>query len=119
LEAWGWPTSILTLEIRASYLTLGWVWPSAGVWVWIWWQAVLSLVGIGFVMKAYLIGEVTYVSVFEHSMIIFASITAWVFFGDSLSASGYLGIGLIIVTGTIISIRSKTNACCTAITAPN
>ncbi len=57
----------------SSYLTRGWVWPSAGVWVWIWWQAVLSLVGIG----------------------------------------------LIIVTGTIISIRSKTNACCTAITAPN
>ena len=57
----------------SSYLTRGWVWPSAGVWVWIWWQAVLSLVGIG----------------------------------------------LIIVTGIIISIRSKTNACCTAITAPN
>jgi hypothetical protein len=57
----------------SSYLTRGWVWPSAGVWVWIWWQAVLS----------------------------------------------FVGIGLIIVTGIIISIRSKTNACCTAITALN
>jgi len=94
----------------SSYLTRGWVWPSAGVWVWIWLQAVLSLVGLGFVMKAYLIGEVTYVSVFEYSMIIFTSITAWVLFGDSLSTLGGLGIGLIIVTGIIISIRSRTNA---------
>ena len=94
----------------SSYLSRGWVWPSAGVWVWIWLQGVLSLVGIGLVIKAYLIGEVTYVSVFEYSMIIFASITAWVLFGDRLSTLGFLGIGLIIVTGVVISIRSKTNA---------
>ena len=91
----------------SNYLTRGWVWPSAGVWVWIWLQAVFSLVGIGFIMKAYLIGEVTYVSIFEYSMLIFASIAAWVLFGDLLEPVGFVGIGLIIITGILISIRSK------------
>jgi drug/metabolite transporter (DMT)-like permease len=91
----------------SNYLTRGWVWPSAGVWVWIWLQAVFSLVGIGFIMKAYLIGEVTYVSIFEYSMLIFASITAWVLFGDKVRLLGFLGIGLIIITGIVISLRSK------------
>ena len=91
----------------SSYLTRGWVWPSAGVWVWIWLQAVFSLVGIGFIMKAYLIGEVTYVSIFEYSMLIFASIAAWVLFGDRLEPLGFVGIWLIIITGIVISLRSK------------
>ena len=91
----------------SSYLTRGWVWPSVGVWVWIWLQAVFSLVGIGFIMKAYLIGEVTYVSIFEYSMLIFASIAAWVLFGDRLGPLGFVGIWLIIITGIVISLRSK------------
>ena len=91
----------------SNYLTRGWVWPSAGVWVWIWLQAVFSLVGIGFIMKAYLIGEVTYVSIFEYSMLIFASIAAWVLFGDRLGPLGFVGIGLITITGIVIAIRSK------------
>ena len=66
-----------------------------------------SLVGIGFIIKAYLIGEVTYVSIFEYSMPIFATMTAWLLFGDKVSLLGILGIGLIIVTGTVVAIRSK------------
>jgi drug/metabolite transporter (DMT)-like permease len=90
-----------------SYLTRAWVWPSASVWMWIVIQAVFSLIGIGFIMKAYLIGEVTYVSIFEYSMLIFASTTAWVLFGDRLGPLGFIGIGVIIVTGIVIAIRSN------------
>ena len=63
--------------------------------------------GIGFIIKAYLIGEVTYVSIFEYSMLIFATMTAWLLFGDKVSLLGILGIGLIIVTGTVVAIRSN------------
>ncbi len=63
--------------------------------------------GDWFIMKAYLIGEVTYVSIFEYSMLIFASITAWVLFGDKVQLLEFLGIGLIIITGIVISLRSK------------
>jgi drug/metabolite transporter (DMT)-like permease len=75
--------------------------------LWVWVQAVFSLIGLGFIMKAYLIGEVTYVSIFEYSMLIFATLTAWFVFGDKVGVSGVLGIGLIIVTGTVVLIRSK------------
>ncbi len=61
-------------------------------------------------MKAYLIGEVTYVSIFEYSMLIFASITAYVLFGDRVGLLGFAGIGLIIITGIVISLRSKDTA---------
>jgi drug/metabolite transporter (DMT)-like permease len=50
---------------------------------------------------------VTYVSIFEYSMLIFASITAWVLFGDKVQLLGFLGIGLIIITGIVISLRSR------------
>ena len=90
-----------------NYLSRGWVWPSFEVWFWLWIQAIFSLVGIGFIIKAYLIGEVTYVSIFEYSMLIFATMTAWLLFGDKVSLLGILGIGLIIVTGTVVAIRSK------------
>ena len=90
-----------------NYLSRGWVWPSLQVWFWLWVQAVFSLIGIGFIMKAYLIGEVTYVSIFEYSMLIFATLTAWLLFGDKVGPLGILGIGLIIVTGAVVSIRSK------------
>jgi drug/metabolite transporter (DMT)-like permease len=75
--------------------------------LWVWVQAVFSLIGLGFIMKAYLIGEVTYVSIFEYSMLIFATLTAWFIFGDEVGVLGVLGIGLIIVTGTVVLIRSK------------
>lgn len=91
-----------------NYLTRAWVWPSFQVWIWIIIQAIFSLVGLGFIMKAYLIGEVTYVSIFEYSMIIFASITAWLLFGEMLGIVGLCGIGIIIGTGILITIRSRT-----------
>jgi drug/metabolite transporter (DMT)-like permease len=75
--------------------------------LWVWVQAVFSLIGLGFIMKAYLIGEVTYVSIFEYSMLIFATLTAWFVFGDKVGVPGVFGIGLIIVTGTVVLVRSK------------
>lgn len=89
-----------------NFLTRGLAWPSAMTWFWIVVQAILSLVGIGFIMKAYLIGDVTYVSIFEYSMLISASLTAWFLFGEVLGPWAVLGIILIIVTGVVIALRS-------------
>jgi drug/metabolite transporter (DMT)-like permease len=50
---------------------------------------------------------VTYVSIFEYSMLIFASTTAWVLFGDRLGPLGFVGIGVIIITGIVIAVRSN------------
>ena len=67
----------------------------------------LLTASIGFIMKAYLIGKVTYISIFEYVMIIYAATTAWVVFGDKISPLGFLGTGLIIATGIVILTRSK------------
>ena len=88
---------------QGGFLTRGWVWPSANVWGWIFMQAVFSLVGLGFVMQAYLIGNVTYVSIFEYSMLIFVSIFAWLMFGTLMGGLGIAGIALIIISGSVIA----------------
>ena len=89
-----------------NFLTKPFAWPSGEVWFWLVAQAVFSLVGIGFIMKAYLVGEVTYVSIFEYSMLIFASLTAWAWFGQSVGMAGIIGMAIIIVTGVVIALRS-------------
>jgi drug/metabolite transporter (DMT)-like permease len=40
-------------------------------------------------------------------MLIFASATAWMLFGDRLGALGFVGIGVIVVTGIVIAVRSN------------
>ncbi|MCF6444005.1 DMT family transporter [Nereida sp. MMG025] len=90
-----------------TYLSRAWVWPSAQTWWILIAQALVSLVGIGLIMQAYLIGEATYVSVFEYTLLIFASITTYVMFGTILGPLGLLGIALIIVTGAVIALRSR------------
>ncbi len=92
-----------------GYLTRGWVWPNFQTWQVILAQALFSLVGIGCIMQAYLIGEATYVTIFEYSMLIFAGITAWLVFGVAMGPWGILGVAIIIITGVVIAVRSARN----------
>ncbi len=89
-----------------GYLTRGWVWPSGTVWFWIVMQAIFSLIGIGFIMQAYLIGEVTYVTIFEYAMLISAGLTAYLAFGQVVPPLGLLGIAIIVATGVVIVMRT-------------
>jgi len=89
-----------------GYLTRGWVWPSSTVWFWLWMQAIFSLIGIGMVMQAYLIGEVTYVTIFEYAMLISAGLTAYLVFGQTIPPLGLLGLTIIVGTGALIALRT-------------
>ncbi|MEO0357507.1 MAG: DMT family transporter [Pseudomonadota bacterium] len=89
-----------------GFLTRGWVWPSSLSWWLILAQALFSLVGIGFIMQAYLIGEVTYITIFEYAMLIFASIAAYFMFGQAVGPLALTGMAIIIVTGIVIAVRS-------------
>lgn len=89
-----------------SYLSRGFVWPSQFTWVLIVAQALFSLVGIGFIMQAYLIGEATYVTIFEYSMLIFASIAGYLIFGFTVGPMALIGMVIIIATGAVITLRS-------------
>ena len=89
-----------------GYLTRGWAWPSGTVWFWIWMQAVFSLLGIGLIMQAYLMGEATYVTIFEYSMLFSAGLTAWLVFGEAVPPLGLVGLAIIVATGAVIVLRS-------------
>lgn len=93
-----------------GYLNRAWVWPQAQTWLILIAQAVFSMVGIGFIMQAYLIGEATYVSVFEYTLLIFASIATYLMFGTLVGPYGQLGIAIIIATGAVIALRSRKTA---------
>lgn len=76
------------------------------MWFWIVVQAVGSLVGIGLLVRGYQLGEAGHVAIFEYSLLIFASFWAWVLWGQTVSAFGFVGMALIALAGAVIALRS-------------
>lgn len=76
-----------------------------------WWvlllQGVVSLIGVACLIRAYAVGEASYVAVFEYSMLIFASVVAYIMFGDKIGWLAIAGMVLIIGTGAVIAVRSQ------------
>lgn len=102
--AWLEPVSA---EGAAGFLTRGWVWP-------VWHLAPVfalqvfgSLAGVFLLIRGYQMGEASYVSVFEYSVMVFGPLFAWVLFDEALGAWQALGIALIILAGVIILLRSR------------
>ncbi|SDC39510.1 DMT family transporter [Ruegeria marina] len=90
----------------AGFVTRGWVWPMTDALPWVTMQAVGSATAVFMLIKAYQLGEPSYVSVFEFSVMIFGPLFAWVVFGIGLGPLQIAGIGLIVVAGAIIALRS-------------
>ncbi len=84
-------------------------------WEWSLWQAmpliVLQAVGsvcaVFMIIKAYQLGEPSYVSVFEYSVMIFGPVFAWFAFGQPVGGWQILGIAFIALAGLIIAVRSR------------
>lgn len=105
--------SILTLwpidapEGAAGWVLRGYVTPDATmVWV-VLAQAVGSIAGVAFLTRGYQLGEASYVAINEYSLIVFASLFAWILWGQTLGLVALVGIALIILSGAIIALRSK------------
>lgn len=77
------------------------------MWFWIAVQAVGSLVGIGLLVRSYQLGEAGHVAIFEYSLLIFASFWAWVLWGQTVSAFGFVGMAMIAGAGAVIALRSE------------
>lgn len=93
----------------ANFVAQGWVAPS---WLFLGWclmQAVGSILAVGLLTRAYQICEPTYLSIFEYSLLVFASFWAWILFAQSITAQGAVGIVLIVLSGTVIALRSNQN----------
>lgn len=90
-----------------GFVARGWVWPMWEALPWVVVQAVGSVAGVFLIIKAYQLGEPSHVSVFEYSVMGFGPLFAWYAFGQPVGPWQALGIGLIVVAGAIIAVRSK------------
>ncbi len=90
-----------------AFILMGWVAPTPAFLFWTAVQAVGSLVGVFLIIRAYQLGEASYVGVFEYSLLVFISLWAWILRGETLDLRGAVGIALIIASGTVIALRSR------------
>ncbi len=94
-------------EGPAGFVLREWTSPSAPFLFWTAVQAVGSIVAVWLIVKAYSLGEPSYVGVFEYSLIVFASAWAYVLRGQSVDPVAALGIALVVLSGSVIAARSR------------
>ena len=102
--------SIWPMEAVAGpdgFVTRGWTWPMWHATPYVILQAFGSVAGVFMIIKAYQLGEPSYVSIFEYSVMIFGPLYALVLFGQTMDAIQLAGIGLIILAGAVIALRSR------------
>ncbi len=85
----------------------GWVWPMQEALPWVVVQAVGSTIAVFMLIKAYQLGEPSYVAVFEYSVMIFGPLFAWVAFGQSVGQMQIIGIGMIASAGVLLGWRER------------
>lgn len=91
-----------------GFLLRGWVWPMHHAAPLVALQAVMSVVGVSLLIRAYQLGEASQVSVLEYSIMIFGPLFGWLVMGQVITLTQMLGIALIAVSGVIIAVRSRT-----------
>ena len=92
---------------EVQFFTQPWVWPMWDALPLILLQAIGSVCGVFMIIKAYQLGEPSYVSVFEYSVMIFGPLFAWIAFGQPVGGWQVLGIVFIVSAGIIIALRSR------------
>lgn len=95
------------LSLPDGFVTRGMVWDMQPALRWIVVQAVGSTIAVFMLIKAYQIGETSYVAVFEYSVMIFGPLFAWVALGQVIGVMQVAGIGLIAAAGALLGWRSK------------
>ncbi|GHE89562.1 membrane protein [Aliiroseovarius zhejiangensis] len=90
-----------------GFILRGLVWPTPLGWGLTVMQAVGSLVAVGLIFKGYQMGEAAQVAIYEYLLLPFAAGWSFVLFGDPVPARAIFGMALIIVSGAIISLRSR------------
>jgi len=92
---------------EVTFATRGWVEPSFyGIGI----IAVMAAIAMGVMVlqaKAYQMADASYLAVYEYSFLISVGFFGWVMWGQNLDALSLLGMVAIIVSGTLIALRSK------------
>ena len=90
-----------------SFLTKGFVWPSAKFNLIIICQALVSVVGVALITRGYQVADASYVSVFEYAFLLSAGFWGYMLFGEMLDLTALLGVTFIALAGIIILFRGK------------
>ena len=103
-----WP--VLVPAGTDGFVQRGWVTPSGTFLFWVAVQAVVSVVGVGLMIKAYQIAQASRVSVFEYIILPSSALWGWILWSEYPSLQAVLGMGLITIAGAIIAIRARQTA---------
>jgi drug/metabolite transporter (DMT)-like permease len=102
--------TLVPVEVPAGpdgFLLRGLVWPGATSWALLGVQVVGSMVAVGMLFRGYQLGDAAQVAIFEYSLLIFAAFWGYLMFGQTLGPMAVLGMGLIVASGAVISLRTK------------
>ena len=91
-----------------GFLVRGLIWPTGLTWALIGVQAVGSLIGVGFLIRAYQSAEPSFVAVFEYSVFIFGPFFGYILLGQEVTLNQMIGIAMIAAAGSLIALRSNT-----------
>lgn len=87
-----------------GFVLRGWVAPSDPFLFWVLVQAVVSVVGIGLMIRAYQVAPAATVSVFEYIILPMSAMWGLYLWGENLTLTAILGMGLIAAAGAIIAL---------------
>ena len=90
-----------------GFLQRGPIWPSGEFYFWTFVQAAGSLIGVGFMIRAYQITDASRASVLEYVILPASAFWTWVIWGKGLEPLAVLGMVLIVAAGTLIALRAK------------
>ena len=91
----------------SGFVTRAWEWPMWQAVPWIALQAVGSVIGVFFIIRAYQLADATYVSVFEYSVMVVGPLYAWIAFAQPVGVWQIAGITCIAGAGMLIAVRSR------------
>jgi drug/metabolite transporter (DMT)-like permease len=102
--------TLFPLEVPVGpdgFLQRGPVWASGEFYFWTFVQAAGSLIGVGFMIRAYQITDASRASVLEYVILPASAFWTWVIWGKGLEPLAVLGMVLIVAAGTLIALRAK------------
>lgn len=86
-----------------GFVARGWVQPSGTFLFWVSVQAVVSVVGVGLMIRAYQIAPAPTVSVFEYMILPISALWGLVLWGESLTMMAMIGMALIALAGAVVA----------------
>lgn len=102
--------TLMPLDVPAGpdgFLQRGPVSATAEFYFWTAVQAVGSLIGVGFMIRAYQVTDASRASVLEYIILPASAFWTWVIWGKGLEPMAVVGMVLIVAAGSMIALRAK------------